>query len=275
MKKAINAWSVPGGVSFETMFQQIAAAGFDGVELNLDADDSSSHSLTMATSAAQLAQIRGLAEASGLTICSVSTSLYGSNSLGSRDPAIREKGKGIVRRQLELANALGADGILVVPGGLDQDTTLRQAHENAFAALSSLTPEIRASKILVGLENVWNGFFMSPFDMVSFLDALDCPYIGAYFDVGNVAFHSEPDHWIEILGNRIVKVHVRDFLRSHGIYSGWFVNLLEGSIHWDKVIESLRTAGYDGYLTAELSAMPHCPMYLYQITSSALDILVQ
>ena len=275
MKKAINAWSVPGGISFETMFQQIAAAGFDGVELNLDADDSSSHSLTMATSAAQLVQIRELAKATGLTICSVSTSLYGSNPLGSRDPAMREKGKGIVRRQLELASALGADGILVVPGGLDQDTTLLQAHDNAFNALSSLTSEIKASKLLVGLENVWNGFFMSPFDMVSFLDALDCPSIGAYFDVGNVAVHSEPDHWIEILGGRIVKVHVKDFLRSHGLYSGWFVNLLEGSIHWDKVMESLRTAGYDGYLTAELSAMPHSPTYLYQITSSALDILLQ
>ena len=44
---------------------------------------------------------------------------------------------------------------------------------------------------------------------------------------------------------------------------------------WDKVMESLRTAGYDGYLTAELSAMPHSPTYLYQITSSALDILLQ
>ncbi|MFQ9799070.1 MAG: hypothetical protein ACLR23_09180 [Clostridia bacterium] len=41
MKKAINAWSVPGSISFETMFQQIAAAGFDGWRLNLDADDSS------------------------------------------------------------------------------------------------------------------------------------------------------------------------------------------------------------------------------------------
>ena len=90
-----------------------------------------------------------------------------------------------------------------------------------------------------------------------------------------MAVHSEPDHWIEILGGRIVKVHVKDFLRSHGLYSGWFVNLLEGSIHWDKVMESLRTAGYDGYLTAELSAMPHSPTYLYQITSSALDSLLQ
>ena len=275
MKKAINAWSVPAGISFETMFLQIAAAGFDGVELNLDADDSSSHSLTMDTSAAQLARIRELAEASGLRICSVSTSLYGSNPLGARDPAVRERGKRIVRRQLELASALGADGILVVPGGLDQDTTLLQARETAFAALSSLSSDITASKILVGLENVWNGFFMSPFDMASLLDALDCPYIGAYFDVGNVAVHSEPDHWIEILGNRIVKVHIKDFLRSHGIYSGWFVNLLEGSIRWDKVMASLRAAGYDGYLTAEVSAMPHCPTHLYRITSSAMDILLQ
>ena len=35
----------------------------------------------------------------------------------------------------------------------------------------------------------------------------------------------------------------------------------------------LRRAGYDGYITAELDAMPDTPDYLYNITNAALDTI--
>ena len=37
MKKALNAWSVPANVPFEALFPALKQAGFDAVELNLDA----------------------------------------------------------------------------------------------------------------------------------------------------------------------------------------------------------------------------------------------
>ncbi|MGI5878313.1 MAG: sugar phosphate isomerase/epimerase, partial [Christensenellales bacterium] len=65
----------------------------------------------------------------------------------------------------------------------------------------------------------------------------------------------------------------KDFLRAGG-YRGYFVNLLEGSIRWDRVVASLRAAGFDGCLTAELPVMPHTPDYLYRSTSDALDVII-
>ena len=56
MKKSINAWSVPGGVPFAEMFRQLAEAGFEGVELNLDGDNGSLHALTENTTAAEAAE---------------------------------------------------------------------------------------------------------------------------------------------------------------------------------------------------------------------------
>ena len=44
------------------MFAQISAAGYDGIELNLDAPDSSAHSLYMDTAPDKLASIRELSE---------------------------------------------------------------------------------------------------------------------------------------------------------------------------------------------------------------------
>ncbi|NMB95278.1 MAG: TIM barrel protein, partial [Clostridiaceae bacterium] len=164
MKKAINAWSVPNHVTFAEMFSDISKAGFDGIELNLDADNYSSHSLSMNTGNDTFNEIKHLVEEYNLNIASISTSLSG-GKLGSNDKATREAGKDIIRKQLECALALGADGILTVPGGMTENISLMQSYENSLTALEELKPEIEAAKIHVGVENVWNGFFTSPFDM--------------------------------------------------------------------------------------------------------------
>jgi hexulose-6-phosphate isomerase len=127
---------------------------------------------------------------------------------------------------------------------------------------------------------VWNGFFTSPFDMARFIDALDNPAIGAYFDVGNVLAFSWPEYWIEVLGSRVRRVHVKDFKRNGGLFQGGsWVDLGTGDARWHKVIPALRKAGFDGYLTAETSigesAVPGITYQAYYKTvSDALGKLI-
>ncbi|HHX73235.1 MAG TPA: sugar phosphate isomerase/epimerase [Clostridiales bacterium] len=253
MYKAINAWSIDGKTGFLEMFREVKKAGFAGIELNIDKPDASQHSLTMETSQAELAEMKAMADEAGLMICSLSTSLYGSK-LGSLKKEDRDFAKALLEKQLEFAQALGADGVLVVPGGNYYDgQTILSAYENVFETLSEMKPLIAKGNVKVGLENVWNGFFLSPFDMRDMIDRLDCPNLGAYFDVGNVVAASFPESWIEILGSRIVKVHVKDFARKGGFYTGGdFVDLWAGNVNWSRVIPALRQAGYEGPLTAEV-----------------------
>lgn len=254
MKKSINAWSVAGGTNFEEMFAKLSAAGFDGVELNIDGDNSSRHSLTMETTEDELKKIRELSEKYSLPVVSISTSLYqGGALLGSRDPARVKAGQDLLRKQLQCAKALGAGGILVVPGGISPDCSIREAYENSLASLKAMIPEIEAAGINVGVENVWNGFFMSPFDMCRLIDELGCKYIGAYYDVGNVIAFSWSEYWIDMLGSRITNIHVKDYKRNGGINCGGdWADLLKGDVNWPKVVPALRKAGFDGYLTAEV-----------------------
>lgn len=254
MKKSINAWSVAHGTDFEEMFAKLSAAGFDGVELNIDGNNSSRHSLTMETTEEELAQIRALSEKYNLPVVSISTSLYeGGAKLGSRDPERVKAGQDLLRKQLQCAKALGAGGILIVPGGISPDCSIREAYENSFASIKAMIPEIEAAQINVGVENVWNGFFMSPFDMCRFVDELGCKYIGAYYDVGNVIAFSWSEYWIEMLGGRITNIHVKDYKRNgHINCGGEWADLLKGDVNWPKVVPALRAAGFDGYLTAEV-----------------------
>lgn len=251
MKKAINAWSVNRTAGFEAMFRDVKAAGFEGIELNVDAPEHSAHSLSMTTTEQALAKIRALSEKYALPVVSISTSLSG-GKMGTGNPEDRAFAIALIEKQVAYARALGASGILTAPGGIGETISIRAAYDNAMETLRSVRDELTGG-VFVGLENVWNGFFASPFDMARFLDALNCPWISAYYDVGNVVAFSWSEYWIEILGPRIHHVHVKDFKRNRSLHSGGtFVDLLAGDVDWHKVMPALRTAGFDGFLTAEV-----------------------
>ena len=221
MKQSINAWSVDSKTNFEDMFSQIKKAGFDGIELNVDGKgNASAHSLTLETTDKELAEIKALSEKYVLPVVSISTSLWWSVNMGSANPENRDNSKKLLEKQLICAKTLGADGILTVPGGISEDISIAEAYKNSFDTLESCKNIIEDYKIKVGLENVWNQFFLSPFDMANFIDSLNCEYITAYYDVGNTVAFSWSEYWIEILGKRISHIHIKDFKRNSGINSG-------------------------------------------------------
>ncbi|MDR3148284.1 MAG: sugar phosphate isomerase/epimerase [Treponema sp.] len=250
MKKSINAWTVDAGSSFEETFRTVKEAGFEGIELNIDGEGHSAHSISL-EKGTDLDAIAALSRRYGLPVVSISTSLGGNTGLA--DGESRQRAHRVIRRQIECARALNAGAILSVPGGAGE-LSLKDAYANSLACYREIGGEIAASGIAVCLEQVWNGFFTSPFDMARFIDELDNPAIGAYFDVGNVLAFSWPEYWIEVLGSRIRRVHVKDFKRNGGLFQGGsWVGLGTGDVRWHKVIPALRKAGFDGYLTAETS----------------------
>jgi hexulose-6-phosphate isomerase len=116
---------------------------------------------------------------------------------------------------------------------------------------------------------VWNKFLLSPLEMRDFVDASgDGAY--AYFDAGNVLVSGYPEHWIDILGGRICKVHVKDFNRKIGNITG-FVDLFAGDVNFANVMAALRRVKYDGFITAEVSAYNAAPELLLQNVSAAMD----
>lgn len=245
MKKALNAWTVDGALPFEEMFAAVSAAGFDGIELNIDRPGSA-HGLSMESTEADYAAIRALSAKYNLPVVSISTSLAGGES------GIPEKwdyARALIFKQIEAAKALGAKGVLTVPGG----KTLKSGRENSIAFFQSIREDVEREGIFVGLENVWNGFFLSPFDMQSMIDAIGSPKIGAYLDLGNMLAFSVPEQWVEVLGDRIGFVHLKDYLRNGNMSKGGsWQDITHGSADWPAVMAALRAIGFDGYLTAEV-----------------------
>ena len=63
--------------------------------------------------------------------------------------------------------------------------------------------------------------------------------------------HQHPQHWIRILGQRIKRVHFKDFQRAVGNMAG-YVELQAGDAPWAEIMVALRAISYDGTLMAEV-----------------------
>lgn len=269
MIKSISFWSFPAQLSIEQRMDMAKAAGFEGIELTLEATGE----ITMDSSAADMARYADMAASKGLALKTFATGLAWETPALSPDPAVAEKGIAIVRKCLELAAALGAETILCVPGTVTDDYAYDRAYADLISTFQKLGPEAKDAGVVIGLENVWNKFLLSPLEFARAVDEIGQEYVKVYFDVGNCIINGFSDQWIRILGQRIAAVHFKDFRRV-----GWagtidnFCELLAGDVPWDRVMAAFREVGYDGPVTAEM--MPpykHFPERLLEATSRSMD----
>jgi len=190
-------------------------AGFEGVEVALD---ESTGEITLASNEQQLLELKQQADDAGIELYSVASGLYWSCWLSSDDVAERTKSQDIVKKQLDTAAVLGCQSILVNPGCVNAEFAspgrvmdYERTYENSLASLEAVKAHAAQCKVEIALENVWNKFLLSPMEMRNFIDTLDSPWVGSYLDIGNTLANGFPEHWIHTLGQRIKRVHFKDY----------------------------------------------------------------
>lgn len=117
-------------------------------------------------------------------------------------------------------------------------------------------PNAEKKRIYILIENVWNTFLIEPLTMARYIDELNSPYVKAYFDIGNVVRWGWPQHWIEVLGKRVVKIHIKEYdlnvAMKEGMGKGFNCPIGKGSIEWDRVCAELKKIDFHGWATAEV-----------------------
>jgi hexulose-6-phosphate isomerase len=244
VKKGICIGCLPQTLSLEEQFRLAKEAGFDGIEPRGTVDPE------------EAKKLRKLADTYGLDLPSIMGGIQWQKPLSSPDRSVRQESIDNIKASLECAKIMGADTVLVVPGLVNNvDTNYQECWERTLESLRELAPFAEQLEVYIGLENVWNKFLHSPLEFRAFIDAVGSPYVQMYFDVGNHRIFGYPEQWIQILGQRIKKVHFKDFNES----TRTFVNLLEGDVDWKKVMEAFRAVGYDDYVTVEIGPYKTCP----------------
>jgi L-ribulose-5-phosphate 3-epimerase len=243
-RKAVKIGMVEAGATLTEKFLLLRELGFDGVELD-------------SPGGPPLDEVLAAKEASGLPVHGVVDSAHWSQPFSSPDPEVRAAGARALETALRDAHAWGASTVLVVPAVVGKSVSYAQAWERAHAEIAQLVPLAEELRVAIAFENVWNHFLLSPLETARWVDSFDSPAVGAYFDVGNVLRHGWPEHWIEALGKRILKVDVKEFSRrkmnDEGLWKGFEVELHEGDCDWPAVTAALRANGFEGWFTAEVA----------------------
>jgi L-ribulose-5-phosphate 3-epimerase len=279
MKKSINLWAFPypGKMSLRECLELAKRAGFDGIELNYDLDSD----LSPKASTQDFVKIRRLAEEIGIAISGLCSFLFWPYPLTSNNPDERARGMELAEKMTQAAHDLGTENLLVVPGAVhmpwraDHDPTPNDVcDQRAKAAIAKLLPKAEQLGVHLNIENIFfNGYLLSPMEMVQFVDHFKSDHVQAHFDTGNIMMFQFPEHWIPILGKRIKNVHLKEFTKKGTDFSlETFRPLLDGTTNWPAVIDAFDKVGYDGYLTFEyFHPYVHYPEALVYQTSDSLD----
>jgi hexulose-6-phosphate isomerase len=144
----------------------------------------------------------------------------------------------------------GGNTVLLVAGKVDAGTSYDEAWERTMAEIQKLLPYAEESGVKIAIENVWNNFLLSPLEAARYIDAFDHEMIGWYFDVGNVVRYGWPEHWIRILGKRILKLDIKEYSRvkqrEEGVWKGFDAELGDGDCNWPVVMQALMDIEYKG-----------------------------
>jgi len=275
MKKSIGDNMIPKEWGFEKGLELVKRAGYDGIELWLG----DMPWFQMSTTDADVRELRRKIESAGLVVSNVSTGLHWQSPVSARDPQVRAQATRIVEREIETAVLLGADAVLVVAGLVTEEVPYNEVYQRSVEVLKALGQTAARANVKIGCENCNSEqrFLLSPREFSQFLSDVNSPAVGLHLDVGNIHDTGFPEQWIELLGSRITRVHVKDVLRHRGRCGDQsvYTNLLLGDNNWPAIRAALTKVGYDGWLVAEMEARyRYAPDQQFVDTAQAMDRLI-
>jgi len=230
IKKAVGFMMIKEDLSVEDKLKLVKDVGFEGIE-------TPTHLLNRKTP-----EPRVLARASE----KVGIPVHGVVNSSHQD----------LTGAIDEASVYGATSVLHVVRP-DPKGSFIENYKRTQATIRLAIRYAEKKRIHILIENVWNTFLIEPLTMARYIDELDSPYVKAYFDVGNVVRWGFPQHWIEVLAERIIKIHIKEYnlkvAMNEGMGKGFAVPIGQGSIDWKRVREELKKIGYRGWATAEVN----------------------
>ena len=228
IKKAVGWGMIEEKLPVEDKLRLAKDAGFEGVEV-------SRHTRGEETEPQALARA---SEKVGMPIHGVSNGSHPDLEAAIDDAAI-----------------YGATTVLHVVRA-DSEAPFMENYQRTQQLIRAAIPYAEKKRVKILIENVWATFLIEPLTMARYIDELGSPWVKAYFDVGNVMRWGFPQHWIEVLGKRIDKIHIKEYslkvAMKEGMGKGFDFPIGQGDINWKRVREELGKIQFQSWATVEV-----------------------
>lgn len=250
MKKSITIWVIEGGISGDVLITEAAKkiynAGFDAVELSFNQKGE----ISFDSSPLYLKQLYKDVKCVNLEISSLSTLMLNEFSITSSNIEEKKYALKLINQMLEVASIMEIPTVQISPGKVTFVDSYKDVYQRSLEECGVLVRRAEELGITIVIENDWNKFLLSPLEFRDFIDMIDSKNFAACLDTRNTYLNGYPHHWIEVLGERIKKIHLTDIRRIRGIFTE-FCDIGTGDIDFDITMKALKAGNYDGYATIE------------------------
>lgn len=247
IRMAVKIGMIGVGSTLEEKFAAAKAAGFAGVEL----DSPGSHSA---------AEVEAAKRATGVEVHGVVLSTHWAKPFNHPEAGVRAEAQEALDTAIRDCAAFRGTTVLVVPAVVTASMGYAEAYRLSQDAMRRAADLADEHGVSIAFENVWNNFLLSPLEAARYCDELNADRarrtFGWYFDIGNIVNFGWPEQWIDVLGERILKLDVKEFSRKRrddeGLWKGFGVEIGDGDVGWERVRGALSRIGYSGWATAEV-----------------------
>ena len=236
--KAVKVTMIRTGDSTLDKFKIAQDAGFDGISL-------------FAPDRFELAEALTAQDKTGIRIHNVNGTHHWKERLSDPDARVRAKAIQNLKDCIQFSGDCGGDSVLLVNGKVTdpQSENHAQVEARSIEGIRETLPLASRLGVRILCENVGNGFCSDAKQWSDYLDKIDSPFVGAFFDIGNHHGFGGAPHWIRTLDHRIVKIDVKD----RDLERDKNCDLFDGHVNWADVRSALRDIGFTGWATAEVS----------------------
>jgi L-ribulose-5-phosphate 3-epimerase len=243
LRKALKFSMVRRTGSLVDTFKMVKGCGFEGIDIDRHLEP------------AEAAQA---IKESGLIVHGVVGYRHWEKPLSDPSEAVRKAGRDSFIGTLHDCKAYGGTTALLVPGRVTKQVYYADAYKRSQDEVRKLVPVAEELGIVICIENVWNDMLITPLEMARYIDEINSPWVGSYYDVGNSVRFGWPEHWIAALGKRIKKIDIKEYSRklmnTKGPGAGFNLKIGDpgGDCDWPRVLQALDAIGYHGWASAEV-----------------------
>jgi inosose dehydratase len=269
MKIGYSTWGMPS-LPIDTTLEHLAALGFDGVELTvipgfsteLDTLDS-----------AERRRIRQLFNQHGLGLPAVAAH---QPMLATDDAVYTENWRRLTASVDLCVDLAGADGVPALNTTLGSNPDEWSSQQDLILErVGALVDYCTAREVVLAIEPHVGDGLSSPEKALWLIEEIDSPYLKLNFDISHFEVQGmSTDEVVGLLAPHSAHTHVKD---QRGMLPDYeFLIPGEGPFDFVEYLRLMQRAGYDGYITAEVSMQVqrrtnYNPLAAAELTYHTLD----
>jgi L-ribulose-5-phosphate 3-epimerase UlaE len=207
--------------------------GLDCIEFILDYNDVEQNPLLKDSG---IDELQAIIDKTGVAVYTVCADYFMEAPLHSVDSAVADQSQKVMLKLLENSAKLGITDVIIPC--IDQSSLeTKEAVDRFIEQITKIIPKIEKQNINLSLETD-----LPPKSFIQLLDRLNSKNITVNYDIGNsAALGFDSDEELEVYGDRITDIHIKDRVSNGGP-----VTLGEGNADFTKFFNKLKEFDYQG-----------------------------